>query len=85
MAEIEETIKRLQAHKGVIGVIVVSSEGIPIRSTLDNSTTVQYATLVTSLCGKARHTVRDLDPANDLSFVRIRSKKHEIMVAPGTY
>jgi len=26
--------------------------------------------------------VRDLDPQNDLTFLRIRSKKHEIMVAP---
>lgn len=85
MAEVEETFKRIQAHKGVIGVIVVNSEGIPIRSTLDNSTTVQYAGLISQLAAKARSTVRDIDPGNDLTFLRIRSKKHEIMVAPGTY
>lgn len=32
---------------------------------------------------KAKSTVRDIDPQNDLTFLRIRSKKHEIMVAPG--
>jgi dynein light chain roadblock-type len=26
--------------------------------------------------------VKNLDPDNELKFVRIRSKKHEIMVAP---
>jgi dynein light chain roadblock-type len=26
--------------------------------------------------------VRDIDPTNDLTFLRIRSKKHEIMVTP---
>jgi len=26
--------------------------------------------------------VRDLDPSNDMTFLRVRSKKHEIMVAP---
>lgn len=26
--------------------------------------------------------VRDLDPQNDLTFLRIRTKKHEIMIAP---
>ena len=26
--------------------------------------------------------VRDLDPTNDLTFLRVRSKKHEIIVAP---
>lgn len=56
--------------------------GIPIRSTLDNTTTVQYAGLISSLSDKARSVVRDLDPSNDLTFLRIRSKKHEIMVAP---
>ena len=29
-----------------------------------------------------RSVVRDIDPQNDLTFLRIRSKKHEIMVAP---
>jgi dynein light chain roadblock-type len=31
---------------------------------------------------KARAVVRNMDPDNDLNFVRIRSKKHEIMIAP---
>ena len=57
--------------------------GIPIRSTLDNSTTVQYSGLITSLTSKARSVVRDLDPQNDLTFLRVRSKKHELMIAPG--
>uniref|UniRef100_A0AAY5EFT7 Roadblock/LAMTOR2 domain-containing protein n=1 Tax=Electrophorus electricus TaxID=8005 RepID=A0AAY5EFT7_ELEEL len=56
--------------------------GIPIRTTLDSSTTVQYAGLLHQLTMKARSTVRDIDPQNDLTFLRIRSKKHEIMVAP---
>ncbi|KAL8183456.1 UNVERIFIED_CONTAM: Dynein light chain roadblock-type 2 [Gekko kuhli] len=82
MAEVEETLKRIQAHKGVIGIIIVNAEGIPIRTTLDNSTTVQYAGLLHQLTMKAKSTVRDVDPQNDLTFLRIRSKKHEIMVAP---
>ena len=34
-----------------------SFSGIPIRSTLDNSTTVQYAGLIMQLTNKARSTV----------------------------
>ncbi|XP_030327139.1 dynein light chain roadblock-type 2 isoform X2 [Strigops habroptila] len=82
MAEVEETLKRIQSHKGVIATIVINAEGIPVRTTLDNSTTVQYAALLQQLVMKARSTVRDIDPQNDLTFLRIRSKKHEIMVAP---
>ncbi|XP_012265418.1 dynein light chain roadblock-type 2 [Neodiprion pinetum] len=80
--EVEETMKRIQSHKGVVGTIVVNSEGIPIKSTLDNTTTIQYAGLISQLSDKARSVVRDLDPTNDLTFLRIRSKKHEVMVAP---
>lgn len=75
-------MKRIQSHKGVIGTIVVNQEGIPIRTTMDNSTTTQYAGLIHQLTNKARTCVRDIDPQNDLTFLRIRSKKHEIMVAP---
>ena len=38
--------------------------------------------LIHQLTAKARSTVRDIDPTNDLTFLRIRSKKHEIMVTP---
>ena len=141
-SEVEETLKRLQAHKGVIGVVIVNQDGIPIRTTFDQAVTVQYAGLITQLCSKARSAVRELDPQvppalahacrrvgagsrainmlcgdeprslqlghgplqradfggrgfgywveltlhvdvqNDLTFLRLRSKKHEIMVAP---
>ncbi|XP_069676571.1 dynein light chain roadblock-type 2 [Periplaneta americana] len=81
-SEVEETMKRIQSHKGVVGTIVVNSDGIPIKTTMDNTTTVQYAGLISQLSDKARSVVRDLDPTNDLTFLRIRSRKHEIMVAP---
>ncbi|NXJ93151.1 DLRB2 protein, partial [Corythaixoides concolor] len=82
-AEVEETLKRIQAHKGVIATVVVNPEGIPLRTTLDRSTTVQYAGLLQELTMQARSTAREIDPQDDLNFLRIRTKKYEIMVAPG--
>ncbi|KAF6197680.1 hypothetical protein GE061_008646 [Apolygus lucorum] len=81
-SEVDDTLKRIQSHKGVVGIIVINSDGVPIKSTLDNTTTVQYAALMTQLCDKSRSAIRDLDPTNDLTFLRLRSKKHEIMIAP---
>ena len=52
---------------------------------MDNATTVQYAGLLHQLAGKTKTTVRDLDPNNELTFLRIRTQKHEIMVAPGEW
>ena len=34
------------------------------------------------LAHKARSLVRDLDPTNDLSFLRIKTKLNEILIAP---
>ncbi|CAE8642364.1 unnamed protein product [Polarella glacialis] len=81
-SEVEETLNRIKTHKGVSGIIIVNSEGVPIRSSLDSRQTLQYSALISQLAAKARSVVRDLDPQNDLTFLRIRSKKHEIMVAP---
>ncbi|XP_046972968.1 dynein light chain roadblock-type 2-like [Vanessa cardui] len=80
--EAEETVRKLSMHKGVVGVIVVNGEGIPIKTTLDNHVSVQYAGLMSALVDKAKAVVRDLDPSNDLTFLRIRSMKSEVMVAP---
>ncbi|XP_049880936.1 dynein light chain roadblock-type 2-like [Pectinophora gossypiella] len=80
--EAEETVRKLATHKGVSGVIIINGEGIPIKSTLENHVSVQYAGLMSSLVDKAKAVVRDLDPTNDLTFLRIRSKKSEVMVAP---
>ena len=72
-SEVEETLKRLQGHKGVIGVVIVNQDGIPIRTTFDQSTTVQYAGLITQLCSKASSAVRELDPQVHLARRRRRS------------
>jgi dynein light chain roadblock-type len=41
--------------------------------------------LIRTLSDKAKSCVRDLDPQNDLTFLRIRTKKQEILVAPGKH
>jgi dynein light chain roadblock-type len=83
-SEVEETLKRLQNHPGVKGVLIVNHDGIPIRTTLEQATTVQYAGLITQLCSKARSAVRELDPhVSSLIFVfpdiRLQqSKEHNL-------
>ena len=48
MAEVEETLKPLQRKKGVQGIMVVRT-GLPIKSTMDNPTTAQYANFMHNL------------------------------------
>ena len=84
MSEIEETLFRIEKRLGNGGgILIVNNEGIPINSTIqDDESQTWYSHLITSLATKARHCVRDLDPTNDLTFLRLRTTKSEIMVAP---
>jgi dynein light chain roadblock-type len=82
MSEVEETLKRINSHKGVQGIVIANSEGTPIRTTLDANYSDKMAGAILNLALKARSTVRSLDPQNDLTFLRVRSKKYEILIAP---
>lgn len=52
-SEVEETLRRIQSHRGVKGVLIVSADGVPIRSDLDNDLTNTYAALLSQLAMKA--------------------------------
>jgi dynein light chain roadblock-type len=44
----------------------------------------QYSEAMMNLSSQARSVVRDLNPKNELKYLRVRAKRHEIMVAFGT-
>lgn len=81
-SEVEETLKRIRSHRGVEGILIVNNDGVSLKSTLSAELTTQYASLFAQLASKARNVIRTLDATNDLTFLRVRSNKHEIMVAP---
>ncbi|KAA3673080.1 dynein light chain roadblock-type [Paragonimus westermani] len=77
-----QQIERIQNHKNVQGLILVNAEGNPIRSNMDNSTSLQYTRHMDELRSITEHVVRDLDPSDELVVLRIRTKFNEIMVLP---
>ncbi|XP_015374508.1 PREDICTED: dynein light chain roadblock-type 2-like [Diuraphis noxia] len=81
--EFEETLKRIQSQNGVIGVIVVNNNGDLITSTLDNRSSVNHAEMIMKLADNAKGFVRNLDPSNELTVLRMGSKRREVLVAPG--
>uniref|UniRef100_A0A061QR32 Dynein light chain roadblock n=1 Tax=Tetraselmis sp. GSL018 TaxID=582737 RepID=A0A061QR32_9CHLO len=82
IAQVEETIKRISSHKGVKGSMIINGDGIAIRTTMSNEDTVQHAALISRFTEKARSCVRATGEEDELQFVRVRSKKHEIIIAP---
>lgn len=92
MSELEEVFNRLSSKPNVVGVILAhcdrgrrpdKNHGKPIRSTIDDTQVQnQYANLLTILTTRARRFIKELDSSGELTFLRIRTKKHEIMIAP---
>ena len=65
-------------------MFIVNAEGVPIYSSAsDAAFAADHASLVAQLAAKANATIRSLDPTNDMTFLRVRSQKHEILIAPG--
>ncbi|MBS7248750.1 MAG: roadblock/LC7 domain-containing protein [Candidatus Jordarchaeales archaeon] len=77
----QKTLQELQKHPGVKGVIVTSSEGLPISTTLDPQKTETISALVTSLVGKARGVVKEMGEGA-LKFLTLDAGKSEIQIAP---
>ena len=86
MAEIDEIMLRTQAREKVRGIVIANKDGGCVRSTFGpgkSDEANKLAASVFQLTEKARGLVRDIDPTNDMTFLRFRLKRHEILVAPG--
>ena len=66
--------------------MIVDENGKFLRSTTgaaaDGVNPKIMAQKTTELAMRARAVVRDIDPMNNLTFFRVRSKRQEILVAP---
>lgn len=56
-----------------------------ITSTLDNRSSVNHAEMIMKLADNAKGFVRNLDPSNELTVLRMGSKRREVLVAPGKF
>ena len=83
MSEIEESLKMLMAQPGVIGYVVINSDGIPVRVHPEEELpSVQYAALIADLVMKTKQTLKQLSQSdNDFVNLRMRTKSEiEIIV-----
>lgn len=98
MAEIEETLKRISQTEEVDRILIIkaienedSIDSIIMRSLNSkkkpedkDETAIEdlYAKVIPLLGIEARSFIRQLDSKNDLTFLRIRTTSHEILIAP---
>ncbi|KAI7824024.1 hypothetical protein BX661DRAFT_186140 [Kickxella alabastrina] len=79
--DLDETINRLSSKKGVESVTILTKEGGIIRTTATAEQGELHSKLLSKLARDAGDIVEQLDGQDELSFVRIRTKRHEVMVA----
>ena len=49
---VDEAFKRIHSHRGILGIMVINGDGVPLRSTLDSGLTTQYAALLSYFTSK---------------------------------
>jgi len=93
MSEVDDRIARIGQHKGVLGLLIVTykddedgKEGMPVfvKCTFpkQDDQTKSYGVYLSKLAVYARNLIRDLNPKNDLTFLRVECKKVQMMIAP---
>ena len=82
MSDITETLKRIEGNKSVIGTLVLDADNKVIHSAFKNIEPEKYAERLPALIERASSMVKDIDPENSLTFLRIRTEKLEILISP---
>ena len=80
-AIIEDLFNKIKTHKGIEVIITCDSEGVPIKSNLDDENkTYLISTAVSTAVKKFNSAVKDITE-EELKFIRIRTKTNEIMIS----
>ncbi|KAM3571448.1 hypothetical protein VYU27_006524 [Nannochloropsis oceanica] len=89
-ALVKDTLKRLQSLPNVQHVLILTKNGVALRSTLSPAATVEKAALITTLCEQATTVVQALgeggreggSEGGGLTFLRLCSKGYEVIITP---
>ena len=76
---VEETMERLSRVRGVLGVMIIDSEGRVVRTTMDDKAAAQHAVPVQQLVQRALGVVA-LTPGDRFGMLCVRTTKHEMLM-----
>ncbi|KIM33081.1 hypothetical protein M408DRAFT_326738 [Serendipita vermifera MAFF 305830] len=87
--ELEQTLQKLSSHRTVLGVLLLSRASPPsiIRHSgvvFDGEQGRKYAKAVGRIVDACKAGLDDIDgeTQDDMKFMRIRTKRHELMISP---
>ena len=83
---VRSTLLRIGGHKGVIGYMVLNPKDGSVMECVgfgnDKDMTERYADVLYGFVQLTQSTVRTLDRDDDLTFLRMRWRLREILIAP---
>lgn len=82
--DVFDHVKRLQSHAGVEGVVVTKADGAIVYTTMKQDDAIRFATFARNVVDNTASELHALYPSNssgELALLRIRTVKHEVMIA----
>jgi hypothetical protein len=74
--EVEETVARISAYKGVTAVLILHGANI-VQSTLSEEEVISKAALLLKITALAKNLLN-----GDLQFIRLNEQQGEVLIAP---
>ena len=82
MTEAEKILGELSRKDGVLGTVVMTSDGVPIRSDFPENETNLYSALVSHFVQRTHKALEEIEDSGEPEVIRVRSKKNELVIAP---
>ena len=82
MTDAEKILCELSRKEGVVGTVVMTSDGVPIRSDFPETETNLYSSLVAHFVQRTKKALEEIPESGDAEVIRVRSKKNELVIAP---
>ena len=79
---IEGSLEQLTYTKGVVGLVVATRDGVPIRDTfqdMDRSLAIAYAAMAADVVGTATPLYK-IKGEGDVEMIRIRTRTNEVII-----
>ncbi|CAL6063230.1 Dynein_light chain [Hexamita inflata] len=81
-ADVKELYERIPKHIGVADFIIFTDEGVKIESSFQDEETFKYRKEILQFALTSRAAIQDIDPNNELHYLRVRSDRREYICIP---
>ncbi|XP_043645205.1 dynein light chain roadblock-type 1 [Drosophila teissieri] len=79
---VEEVFRKVEAKPGVEDILIMNHSGVPVKTSMDRQDGLQYACLYDNLREKCQAFLSKMEPAQNLTQLRVRTKFHEVLITP---